>query len=63
MRKPTWADILTRKCNCFSSELEEVDGLPNCTRCLKCGGWFALRVSNDNTIAKLLAAFPPKPNE
>ncbi len=55
-----WALLMTRKCNCFQSKHEPVEGLPDTERCAECGRWWCLRVSNENTIAKLLAAFPPK---
>ena len=55
-----WALLMGRKCNCFQSEREPVEGLHDTTRCTTCGKWWNLHVSNDNTIAKLLAAFPPK---
>jgi hypothetical protein len=48
------------RCECPSSETEEVEGLPNCLRCKTCGGWFALRIGCMSDLALLEAAFPPK---
>ncbi len=52
-----WDKLHNGRCQCASAELEETPSLPNATRCVKCGGWFALRISSMADLERFRECF------
>jgi len=49
--------VASRRCKCTDSEVEEIEGVPNCLRCTTCGGWFALRVGTKSELEMVRNTF------
>lgn len=51
--------IEMRRCKCPTVEFEEVPGLAQCLRCVKCRGWVAMRLSTMEDLARFRECFAP----
>ena len=48
------------RCECKPPVIhEEVEGMRDTTRCVKCSGWFTLRVGTQDELDRLIKEFPP----
>lgn len=66
MKKRDVEFMEANRCKCHGPDLEETPGLPQCLRCVKCKGWFTMRVSSLDELAKFRECFAPveaQPNE
>lgn len=43
-----------KRCGCPEGEIEQVPGHPQCLRCIKCGGWFTMRVSSLDELDEVM---------